>query len=81
MLAPPNHCMQPTPQPVIKFAYANLPPVWWAVQCWLLGVLAVSRYGFEAQLRNFDQEATAVSQYMYGAMAIQHAIVAVEAAP
>jgi len=24
---PPNHCMQPTPQPVIKFAYANLPPV------------------------------------------------------
>ena len=26
--APPNHCMQPTPQPVIKFAYANLPPVW-----------------------------------------------------
>ena len=28
--APPNHCMQPTPQPVIKFAYANLPPVWCA---------------------------------------------------
>ena len=27
---PPNHCMQPTPQPVIKFAYANLPPVWCA---------------------------------------------------
>jgi len=26
--APPNHCMQPTPQPVIKFAYANLPPAW-----------------------------------------------------
>jgi hypothetical protein len=25
---PPNHCMQPTSQPVIKFAYANLPPVW-----------------------------------------------------
>ena len=24
---PPNHCMQPTPQPVIKFAYANLSPV------------------------------------------------------
>jgi hypothetical protein len=24
----PNHCMQPTPQPVIKFAYANLPPAW-----------------------------------------------------
>jgi hypothetical protein len=24
----PNHCMQPTPQTVIKFAYANLPPVW-----------------------------------------------------
>jgi hypothetical protein len=29
---PPNHCMQPTPQPVIKFAYANLPPVWRAAQ-------------------------------------------------
>ena len=29
---PPNHCMQPTPQPVIKFACANLSPVW----CWLL---------------------------------------------
>jgi hypothetical protein len=27
---PPNHCMQPTPQTVIKFAYANLPPVWGA---------------------------------------------------
>jgi hypothetical protein len=27
---PPNHCMQPTPQTVIKFAYANLPPVWCA---------------------------------------------------
>ncbi len=27
---PPNHCMQPTPQPVIKFAYANLSPVWCA---------------------------------------------------
>ena len=27
---PPNHCMQPTPQPVIKFACANLPPVWCA---------------------------------------------------
>ena len=26
--APPNHCMQPMPQPVIKFAYASLPPVW-----------------------------------------------------
>jgi hypothetical protein len=25
---PPNHCMQPTPQTVTKFAYANLPPVW-----------------------------------------------------
>jgi hypothetical protein len=25
---PPNHCMQPTRQTVIKFAYANLPPVW-----------------------------------------------------
>ena len=25
---PPNHCMQPTPQPVIKFACANLSPVW-----------------------------------------------------
>ena len=24
---PPNHCMQPTPQPVIKFASADLPPV------------------------------------------------------
>jgi hypothetical protein len=24
----PNHCMQPTPQTVIKFACANLPPVW-----------------------------------------------------
>ena len=28
--APPNHCMQPTPQPVIKFACANLSPVWCA---------------------------------------------------
>ena len=28
--ATPNHCMQPTPQPVIKFACANLPPVWCA---------------------------------------------------
>ena len=28
--APPNNCMQPTPQPVIKFAYANLPPAWCA---------------------------------------------------
>jgi len=27
-MASPNHCMQPTPQTVIKFAYANLPPVW-----------------------------------------------------
>jgi hypothetical protein len=27
---PPNHCMQLTPQPVIKFAYANLSPVWCA---------------------------------------------------
>jgi len=27
---PPNHCMQPTPQSVIKFAFANLPPVWCA---------------------------------------------------
>ena len=27
---PPNHCMQPTPQPVIKFACANLSPVWCA---------------------------------------------------
>jgi hypothetical protein len=25
---PPNHCMQPTPQPVIKFACANLSPAW-----------------------------------------------------
>ena len=25
---PPNHCMQPTPHPVIKFAYANLSSVW-----------------------------------------------------
>jgi len=25
---PPNHCTQPTPQPVIKFACDNLPPVW-----------------------------------------------------
>jgi hypothetical protein len=24
----PNERMQPTPQPVIKFARANLPPVW-----------------------------------------------------
>ena len=24
----PNHCMQPTPQPVIKFASANLSTVW-----------------------------------------------------
>src|SRR4249920_1924937 len=36
--APPNHCMQPTPQPVIKFACANLPPVWCAADGWLLGV-------------------------------------------
>jgi hypothetical protein len=27
IVVPLNHCMQPTPQPVIKFAYANLPPV------------------------------------------------------
>ena len=27
---PPNHCMQPTPQSLIKFAYANLSPVWCA---------------------------------------------------
>ena len=27
---PPNHCMQPTPQTVIKFAHANLSPVWGA---------------------------------------------------
>ena len=26
----PNHCMQPTPQPVINFACANLSPVWCA---------------------------------------------------
>src|SRR5271166_4485827 len=26
--ASPKHCMQPTHQPVIKFAYANLSPVW-----------------------------------------------------
>ena len=30
--ATPNHCMQPTPQTVIKFAYANLPPAWRAAQ-------------------------------------------------
>jgi homoserine O-acetyltransferase len=29
---PANHCMQPTPQTVIKFAYANLPPAWRAAQ-------------------------------------------------
>ena len=29
-IAPPNNCMQPTPQPVIKFAYANLLPAWCA---------------------------------------------------
>ena len=29
-MAAPNNCMQPTPQPVIKFAYANLSPVWCA---------------------------------------------------
>jgi len=28
--APPIHCMQPTPQPVIKFACANMSPVWCA---------------------------------------------------
>ena len=27
---PPNNCMQPMPQTVIKFACANLPPVWCA---------------------------------------------------
>jgi hypothetical protein len=27
-MAAANHCMQPTPQPVIKFAYANFSPVW-----------------------------------------------------
>jgi len=26
----PNHCVQPTPQSIIKFAYANLSPVWCA---------------------------------------------------
>jgi hypothetical protein len=25
-----NHCMQPMPPPVVKFAYANSPPVWCA---------------------------------------------------
>jgi hypothetical protein len=30
--APPNHCMQPTPQPVIKFACADLSPAWRATQ-------------------------------------------------
>ena len=34
----------------------------------------MSRYGFEAQLRNFDQEATAVAKYIYAEMAIQRAI-------
>jgi hypothetical protein len=24
----PNHCMQPTPQSVIKIAYTDLSPVW-----------------------------------------------------
>jgi hypothetical protein len=28
--APLNHCIQPTPQPVIKFECANRPPVWCA---------------------------------------------------
>jgi len=28
IVVPPNHCMQPTLQPVIKFACANLSPVW-----------------------------------------------------
>lgn len=32
-----------------------------------------TRYGFEAQLRNFDQEATVVAQYVYGEMAVQYA--------
>jgi hypothetical protein len=32
----PNKRMQPTSQPVIKFAYANLSPVWAAADagCW-----------------------------------------------
>jgi hypothetical protein len=35
-VVPPNHCMQPTLQPVIKFACANLSPVWRAADagCW-----------------------------------------------
>jgi hypothetical protein len=31
---PPNKRMQPTYQPVIKFASANLSPVWWAADAW-----------------------------------------------
>jgi len=32
--APPNKRMQPTHQPVIKFACANLPPAWRAADEW-----------------------------------------------
>ena len=32
--APPNKRMQPTHQPVIIFACANLPPVWRAADAW-----------------------------------------------
>ena len=31
---PPNKRMQPTHQPVIEFAYANLPPVWRTADAW-----------------------------------------------
>jgi len=34
LMLPPNKRMQPTPQPVIKFAYANLSPVWRAADAW-----------------------------------------------
>ena len=36
--APPNKRMQPTHQPVIKFACANLSPVWCAADAWPLGL-------------------------------------------
>jgi diadenosine tetraphosphate (Ap4A) HIT family hydrolase len=35
--------MQPTPEPVITFAYANLSPVWCAGCCWLLGLRKARR--------------------------------------
>src|SRR6266850_7876017 len=41
--SPPNKRMQPTHQPVIKFACANLPPVWRAADAWRLAARGVTR--------------------------------------